>query len=164
MLVLTADHTSSPLVAIALSLVWSVVAYFRGHRRWPHLLGFTALGLVSEALLQNFNLVAYSAEFKIPLWPDTELLLPPLWLMGLWYVLAIVALETPQFWLRMRSRAWISLAVGALGGLSSYAPGPSLGALTWPQGASLGLIGVAVVWAMACWVLVYRFPWSARQA
>ena len=157
-LVLSADHPATSVIALGLIGIWTLVAFVRGHRHWVRLLGFTAMGGALEGLLQNLNLVAYAGEFQTQFTP--ELALPPLWLVGLWYILAVVALETPKFWLRLQSRAWLAPLLGALGGLSSYAPGPTLGALSWPQGSTAGLMAVSGIWALACWVLVYRFPWS----
>ncbi|HRK08191.1 MAG TPA: DUF2878 family protein [Pseudobdellovibrionaceae bacterium] len=162
-LVLSADHAATHVFACGLAAVWTLVAKVRGHRRWRELAGFAAGGWLAETLLQNLNLVAYVGEFKLHFAPQFTFSLPPLWLIALWYILAVVALETPKFWLRLRSRWWLAPMAGALGGLSSYAPGPSLGALTWPQGPTLGLLAVASVWALACWVLVHRFSWSPHH-
>jgi hypothetical protein len=157
-LVLGAKHPTTHLVAAGLILFWTLVAKFRGHRRWPELLGFSALGLCSEMLLQNLNLVRYVGEFQIEFVNQPHL--PPLWLIALWYIFAVVALETPKFWLKLKSRWWLAPLMGGLGGLMSYAPGPSLNALSWSQGPEIGLIAVALQWALACWVLVHRFKWQ----
>lgn len=165
-LVLGAKHPTTHAMAAGLILFWTLVAGFRGHRRWRALLSFSALGCCSEMLLQNLNLVRYVAEFQIDFGLDSQieflkqLHLPPLWLIALWYILAVVALETPKFWLKLRNRWWLAPMAGGLGGIMSYAPGPSLNALSWPQGPEFGLSAVALQWALACWVLVHRFKWQ----
>ncbi len=72
--------------------------------------------------------------------------LPPLWLLALWAQLA----TTFRFSLRhVFERPWLSLAFGAFGGPLAFLAGERLGAIALLPPVSLGLLRLAVAWAIA---------------
>ena len=71
---------------------------------------------------------------------------PPLWLIALWPSFATM-LTSALSWLAQRW--WLAPLFGFVGGPLAYFAGAKLGALAFPQGTMIGLLGVGVAWALA---------------
>ena len=71
---------------------------------------------------------------------------PPPWLIALWPSFATM-LTSALSWLVLRW--WLAALFGFVGGPLAYFAGANLGALSFPQGTMIGLLGVGLAWALA---------------
>jgi hypothetical protein len=83
--------------------------------------------------------------------------LPPPWLTALWPSFATL-LTNSLAWLQPRL-GWSAL-LGALGAPLAYAGGARMGALAFPAGMMVGLLAIAMLWALATPILAFMARFS----
>jgi hypothetical protein len=113
------------------------------------------IGLLADTLLILFGLIQYASGLLFEN-------IAPHWIVAMWMIFA-TTLNISFRWLR--GRPILAALLGAAAGPLAYAGGSGLGAATFPQGACPGLLGVALVWALAMPALIWiseRYDGIAR--
>lgn len=108
------------------------------------LVGALGLGYVADSLLVLTGVMTFPPDAAIGK-PST------VWMALLWVNFAMT-LHVSLRWLSRRYA--LTALLGAVGGPWAYYGGAAMGAVTWPNGAVIGLAAVAVEWAVAAPLLV----------
>lgn len=133
---------AGPAWAVAIVLVYVATAV---SRRSELVLVCAAilLGALLDSIMLRLGFIEYAAPGLVPS-------LAPLWIIGLWALLA-TALTRSLGWLV--GRPWLAAAIGAVVAPLSYWAGVALGAAGFSAGPGAGLAACSVAWGLALPVL-----------
>ncbi|MEM7587069.1 MAG: DUF2878 domain-containing protein [Acidobacteriota bacterium] len=136
-----------PLIGVAAISVLLVVQTWglpedARRRAWRHILAMGAIGTVIDSLHAVLGFLTFRDAFAP--W------LAPVWITAMWCHFTTVV---PAF-AALRSRLWVAVVFGAIGGPLAYFGGERLGAAEFHPEAWMSWAAIGVTWAIAFPIMV----------